>query len=293
MQEIDVAYRLYRLRRLIAVAVLPPVAVSLLVFAGPLGWLLAIVSVIGVTAHAVRFPTAWEETLVTSAVVSAGWILLAALGAVTGPVGFFVGVPFVTAVLAFLALSLTSRFATFLSMGPVAPLLVRASRKSTLDPEMLRAGVTLYPGRSDLRTEAGEADETGLFDVRIGHRLPSLFAGDEDFSDIAFRARVEHADAQRHVVTVLGEAGETLSKTCHTFRATKSGAKVTMEEDGAAMPLGARLGFWLQDFGADHLTDEVDRAEGRAERANRFAPRDSLMMLVAARMTGQMTADAQ
>ena len=286
MPEIDVAYRLYRLRRLIAVTTLPPALVALAAFPGALGWLLAIASVLAMTAHAIRFPNAWDDGIVAATTLSAAWILLAALGAVTGPVGFLLGVPFVAAALAVLYIQLAVRLGEWMMRGEVRPVRFKASRRSTLEPADLAPGITLWPGRADLRTQTGEADADGVFPVSIGHRMPSLFAADDDF-EVAFRARVDFSDERRHVVTVLDETGAPMSTTCHTFQPVRGGCRVTMEEDGAPLTPLARLGFWLQDFGADHLTDEIDRAEGRSERAVRFATRDTLMTMAAGRLMGR------
>ena len=292
MDQIDVAYRLYRLRRLIAATTLPPVAMALILFPGPLGWCLGVVAGLAMVAHAVRFPTAWEETIVVSAVLSAGWLLLAALGAVTGTVGFLLGLPFVIAALGVLFMQLSVRIWDVLALGEAKPLRFRCTRSSSLPVDELRPRVTLWPGRSDLRTRAGAADDDGVFPVSIGHRMPSLFCEDGEAFDVAFHARVEASDDTRHMLTAMNDEGDVLSKTTHSFRATKRGSRVTVEEEGAPMPTGLRLGFWLQDFGADHLTDEVDRAEGRMERANRFAGRENLLTLFGALMMARMQGDA-
>jgi hypothetical protein len=41
--------------------------------------------------------------------------------------------------------------------------------------------------------------------------------------------------------------------------------------------VGHAAGLWLQDFVADVLTDEIERVEGRPQRANRCAGQDRLL----------------
>ena len=56
---------------------------------------------------------------------------------------------------------------------------------------------------------------------------------------------------------------------------------VEIAEYGVPMSAGYAICFWLQDYIADYLTDEVDRAEGRPPRANRFQSQDQLVFDIA------------
>ncbi len=56
----------------------------------------------------------------------------------------------------------------------------------------------------------------------------------------------------------------------HEFEPLKNGGtKVTVSETGAKLAPFDAFGFWLTGFLEDHLTDEIDRAEGRAPRSVR------------------------
>ncbi len=87
---------------------------------------------------------------------------------------------------------------------------------------------------------------------------------------------------ERH--EVVAHDGDEVSVSCHEFAPTRGGgSRVVLSERSGQMPLGVRVGFWLQDYLADHLTDEIDRAEGRAARANRDQKHAQLVVDIANR----------
>ncbi len=56
----------------------------------------------------------------------------------------------------------------------------------------------------------------------------------------------------------------------HEFQPLASGGtRVTITESGGKLAYGDAFGFWLAGFLDDHLTDEIDHAEGRTPRSNR------------------------
>jgi hypothetical protein len=184
----------------------------------------------------------------------------------------------------------------------------RARRRSRLAPDALKAAITLYPGRSDARVTCGAADEDGAFPVTIRHTIADLSPDGSAPFDVLLYAQVLESAPDHHEVMSIeaGRSGEdeaealdaqlremmeeagmepepkpdpVISVTRHQFRpARRGGTVVEIAERGGSLPRGLALGFWLQDYMADYLTDEVDRAEGRAPRANRFGPQDHLIV---------------
>ena len=307
---IDVfAYRVYRLRRLIAVAVAPPVLVVAAIAAlkGPAALVLLALAVGAPLAHALRYPNAWIETLTVSLTVTA---LLALAGTIGPDLGLWALALRLAGLLALgvaLFLAIGAVLPMLLLGGPERPVQARARRRSRLAPAALKAAITLYPGRDDPRVRCSAADADGAFAVCIRHEMPALDPGAPDTAEIRLFAQVLRSTPECHEVMsveddglaepeafdpgaevgdVLGGAGlsgqteaePAITITRHSFAPRRRGTRVEVSERGAVMPRGLALGFWLQDYMADHLTDEIDRAEGRRPRANRAAPHEQLIV---------------
>lgn len=310
---IDVfAYRIYRLRRLLGVAVALPVLVvaGIAALKGPAAVVLLVLAVGAPLAHVLRYPNAWMETLTVSLTVA---VLLALAGTIIGPDLGLDGLALRLAGLVALG------FVLLLALGAVLPMLLLggterpvqawARRRSRLTPEALKSAITLYPGRDDPRVTCSPADADGAFAVSIRHEMPARDPSAPATAEIRLFAQVLSSTPERHEVMsveddglseveafdpdeefgdVLDDAGlgqetetETepaITVTRHSFVPLRRGTRVEVCERGAVMPRGLALGFWLQDYMADHLTDEIDRAEGRRPRANRAAPHEQLIV---------------
>lgn len=306
-------YRLYRLRRLIVVAMLLPLAVVGLIalFKGGAAMALIPFAVLVPLAHILRYPTSWMETIAVSLTLSC----LLALAGFIGPDVGVVGLAFRILGLAALGFILFMVFVNvvsgFTGLGAERPMTIRTSRRSSLDAATLKERITLYPGRTDDKVICGEAGEDGVFEVTYKHQMPGIAEfvpnfeiemTDEELAevgmtraeldemnesqasgnfDVVFKAIVVTSSADSHEVIAIQPETEETTATRYIFEAKKRGTVVTMEERAPPLAGGMRFGFWLQDYMADYLTDEIDRAEGRPQRANRFVEQGQLIVDIA------------
>ena len=307
-------YRLYRLRRLILVAALPPALAAGAVAAvkGPAALVLLVPAVGVPLAHALRYPNAWTETLAVSLAMSVLLPLAGTIGGAVGLPGLALRLAGLGALGVVLFLLASRAVPALLRRGRARRITAHARRRTALPLDAAREAVTLHPGREDGKVSCGQADADGTFPVTIRHRMPALAVGEEAGFDVLLYAQVlESTDTVHEVMSV--EAGpvaptpgpggpdaqggeradaqddEPAPEVCfvrHVFTPGARGTLVEVAETGAEMTPFLAFGFWLQDGMADRLTDEIDRAEGRPPRANRFAGQDQLVVDLARGVAG-------
>lgn len=291
-------YRAYRLRRLILLAIVPPalVVLALAAMKGPGAFVFLVLAVGLPLLHALRYPTAWTETLVVSGV-------LAVLLALAGTIGPDVGLPGLALRLVGLGLLGFALFlagtviaAGLLERGTPRAVLTKASRRSRLPLEEIKPRITLWPGRKDARTTCGAADAEGAFLVTLHHKMSDLSEqGYQDFDIELYAQILEDTETAHEVMSVAVRAPDLLETeedeaapaekpapliavTRYEFRPLARGTRVTLAERGVDMTPLMALGYWLQDYHADYLTDEIDRAEGRRPRANRSTAQEQMVV---------------
>ncbi len=320
-------YRLYRLRRLILVSAVPTLLAVLVVaaFKGPSALALLPIALGVPLAHLLRYPTAWTETIIVSLVTMAVLLLAGTIGAEVGLPGLALRIAGLALFGVVLFFVLTSRLSEALVAGPTVEHTSRARRWSSLPTDQLKAAITIYPGREDARVTCSAADEDGAFAVTIRQPMESLCGEEGETLDIEMFAQVltstedvhevmcvEASTAQEDLEAMFEEAGaeledelrdaieayqaeaeDTPPAVCvsrHSFMpAKRGGTYVDVAETGAALTRGMRFGFWAQDYFADHLTDEVDRAEGRPPRSNRSTTQSQLIVDIAKLLMGRQT----
>ena len=284
-------YRLWRLRRLIAVAILPPLAVTALwlppgqVMAG----LFIALSVLVPLAHVLTYPKDYAETMTVSLVLAFTLWLASGIDPTASVLATAMRAVGLAALAFVLFLVAIIPMGTILALGPMRESgHVRASRRSRLSPAELKPAITLYPGREDARTTCGPANAEGVFEVETRHEVAPMAQGcavDADgaaeapgIMTVRFFGSVVSTGEDHHEIISFEEPDGAIEASRHTFEATAKGSRVTVEETTAGLTGGMALGFWLQDYLADHLTDEIDAAEGRTPRANRAFPQTSLFI---------------
>jgi hypothetical protein len=273
-------YRLFRLRRLILVSVLPPCLAVLAIYVvkGPSALYLLPFALLGPGLHILRYPNAWTESLAVSLTLSVVLGLAGTVGTDVGLIGLslrLVGLG-VVGVIVFLAVSTLG--AGLLFFGPEKEFTVSAHRKSRLDPATLKKRITLYPGRVDDRVSCGQAREDGVFPVTMKHQISDLSDAGSEQIDVTYFGFVLTDRPELHeLIAIPGDGGDT-STTQHSFIEQRKGTIVNLSERSLPVTYGFFAGYWLQDYLADHLTDEIDHAEGRAMRANRFQKHDMLLL---------------
>lgn len=278
-------YRLYRLRRLIALACLIPLSVVALaaLVKGHAALALVPLAVLPPLVHALVFPKAWTETIAVSLTVAILVALAATIGSEVGPSGLALRILGLAALWALLFCLLTSQVQYLNKWGPPRSMVISASRWSYLDAESLKRAITLRPGRSDGFVTCGEANADGLFEIRFHHRMGVPTTDGVIASDAVMHALVVTDTPEQFELLGIPEGTNDQGCTCWDFRSCQGGTMVTLSEYSFPMSGGLRLGFWLTDYMADYLTDEVDRAEGRPNRANRFQVYDHLIVAIARR----------
>ncbi len=290
-------YRLFRLRRLIVLSILPPVAVVLVLAAlkGPAALVFLVFAIGAPLAHILRFPNSWLESVAISLTTA---ILLGVAGTIGPDVGL-VGLAFRIFWLAILGIVLffilSTRVPEWFDFGEAKAFTARTSRFTKLDAETVKKAITLYPGRTDDKVVCGEPDSDGVFPITFKHQMQVMdlgfevdtadaeemnIAADGSFDLELFGVVVKSTPELHELISIMPDSEETTMTRFH-FKPKRRGTKVTMEERGIPMSRGYAFGFWLQDYIADYLTDEVDRAEGRTPRANRFQSQDQLIVSMA------------
>ncbi|WP_095589734.1 hypothetical protein [Actibacterium ureilyticum] len=306
MQPLDLRvaiYRLYRLRKQVAVAALLPLpAFVLALFAGlPVHIWMVPVWYLLVLAHVVRFPQAWVD-LLAMALALALVLFMAPLGVLAGigaPLGYGLA-----AVTGFgLWLYLCNRIHALEKFAwPQQEL--RLHRKTRLPAATLRDALFLRPNAQVGLNRCGPANEHGVFQiVSTGAAgMPSLntidglsedargMDIDADLQNGLFRfwATVIRSEPDYQETMYITEPdGEEASveTTIQTLTETASGTIYQKQETATGMGLVSGFGFWLNDVDRDHFTATIDHVTGARSRAVRAAPHDTPLILLAQRLT--------
>ncbi|MEL6682781.1 MAG: hypothetical protein AAFQ09_09060 [Pseudomonadota bacterium] len=288
-------YRVTRLRRLVALAIMIPVGVMLIgsaldpSFLAPdratLGAMAVAVMVVG---HVMLFPNVATETLslslaVTSLVVSAPWIKSVAWMA---PAENASAAYMLLVALAVISAGLMMALAkTVLSViiyaGPAVKLRVKAAMEVPCSVDVARRQFALQPQTRRGRVLSGSADSNGLFDVAIV--APQV--SDPENPDQPFIARlagkVLHSDETTHQVMLVLPNGQ-VATTAQTFAPTETGCRVETVEMPGDFTLGMHAMYWLTDQQADNMTECADTILSEAERTNGLAHGVSLLSLASA-----------
>lgn len=293
MQTAVLRYRIFRLRRLLAVLTLPFLLVAITSYLVGY-WIVFALSIFAVAAmvwHILRFPNAWQESIAMCLTLLTALILAVVLigvdsafsGSILWLIVFVIGAPI-------LFMMLSSRVPRWVFFGQPADRTYVARRKSRLTAAELAPSTALRSGFRDAFVECGEADAEGWFDVTYHHVGTAFFDGSTYPAPVEFQARVA-SDEDGTTVVVARVDGADASVTTTILTPLRRGTRVELREE-ATMVTGLRMGYWLGDKHADFLTDVVDRAEGRPMRANRFQPEDTLMAMLASRFVRRRWADA-
>lgn len=248
-------------------------------------------------ATVLRYTIQWHDTLTVSFVLSVCFAAHFWLGA------DLVGME---QVFRFLWLSVLGITLFLVLINPVCRLIVfgpwrqfspLAKGRSTLDIQILRRAITLYPERASGRYKCGEADENGQFAVstiigqidQLRYEPKSNMAAaaqitpEEEADGVDAHGRLvseafakvvsagpNHHEVQTYNEDAKGRKPEHAVIIRHDFTDLGArGIEVRQTEFETVLPYGAAFGFWITDFMSDGLTEEIDRAEGRKARANR------------------------
>lgn len=295
-----VYYRIVRLRRLIAVAVLLPVMVILGVsffdpaVLPPLHASVAAIAIVALVAgHVVLFPNVTLETISLSLAVTflvlsmplvkilSSWApadqqagaLVILIGLAVATTGVFLAVfEFVLNALAYVGPKLRIRLNTSLTLPCSADVL---QRQCALQPDTRRG-----------RVLSGSADENGFFEVAV----IAPHTSDPDNADkpmiVKVDAKVLNSSPTQHDVMIVMRNGS-VTVTSQTFKATDAGCQIKVADMPGDFTFGMHALFWLTDQQADNLTEMSDVILGHAGRANGLAHGVSLLSVAGAILSPQ------
>jgi hypothetical protein len=290
----EVAYRIWRLRRLIVCAAVVPVVVSLVaqtlawpfIGAGPVGLVpLFVVSLALIAAHAVLFPAVPVETMTLSLGLSFLALVEPLIGANL--------ILRVLELLVFAAIVLFSQPLVLRWQAASRP--ITASFRASVTTEhavaQARAAFAPGPGMRNANVACGQADASGLFPVLPGLGPQSGTAeaahneADTGPDPTLWAKIIKDTDDARHIrVYETDETGKRVpTAVCaFSFKAMPEGCRVTEVETVEAFPVGQAAGMWLTDYQRDSLIHIRDGLEGRTTMAIRAVSDASLLTLLGA-----------
>lgn len=278
----DVAYRLFRLRRLFVFAVLVPLPSLLfadllgrgLTYSGVGGMLFGL-WILAVAAYIIRYPNGWMDLLAIAASL-ATVIFLSPFAALIG-IGPILGTP-LAALVAFVLWLYFNNQPARLDQIRLGTCSSTFRGRAPMPPEALREAVFLRPEAEIGLHVCGPADDQGIFEVRaLGYHM--LDTGFEPVpSEITFWARVIEAEDTRQVMQIFETAlTHSSSAVLQTLTPKGRGTLYEVEEIHDHFTVLSALGFWLNDVAADHFTATLDHVQGLPPRALKLMPQDSLL----------------
>ncbi|RFU12059.1 hypothetical protein DZD18_13900 [Rhodobacteraceae bacterium W635] len=287
-----ILYRLYRLRRLIACSVLVVVAgaalswlvaPSLSLFGDPANLLALMLFWTAIVAlSAVMFPTGWIDTLTASIafallLTATPYLQLAIAGVGPGGTGISQGMAVMLIFLAWFLLWLLV-MAVFIAVG-TAMTTGRGRHRTVistdLDPDEVRRALCPLPGTELAGRICGPEDGKGFFPVRFtmpgGDRL-RLTGFDPDQIHWVRILQEDHLTRQSEAITV-HDGRKTRCEMFERLQPVDGGTQYELVELHDQFNLLSAIGFWINDFGADHARTYLDAVRGRKSCAIFSRPR--------------------
>lgn len=289
------SYRVWRLRRLISVAIAVPTVFVLFLslFTGGIVLLLLPVTVGLPLFHALRYPGEWIETLVLSAVTAGLLVFLSIVMLFLGPIGDVLVILGSLPLAVGLAYWLSRNLPDMFNDGPVDRLTRSFTVRTNLSMDALRQSILLRPGHKDERVHCSAVGPDGTFTVT--HRRATVEHMGETIvtEPVQYRARLVEDSDRVHEVRGVNTSGKEVSVLRTTFREAPSSTVITVEELTGPMTLPNAAGLWLTDSLADYVTDELDRAAGLRMRSFRCLPADSVVDEIHRRYAAYVTRSGQ
>lgn len=296
----DIVYRLWRLKRLIAVGTALPLIVfalwSALGLYGGSFWLTAGLLLLIVAAHAVMFPNASQETTTVAIALTAFALLKPLIGwSFFGWVFFLI---FAVCIVLFGQGRVLAWQAHSRSHKP--SFLARVKTSASVDEA--RNWFPMQPGLDRFPYRCGEPDDSGRFAVyyqpTVADPLGLLSEDVTEEIDITecdpsfYAETVERTDTSQHteIFDRVGAANPQ-SVVVHQFTPKGSGCVVAETDAPDSYPIGQSAFLWLTDFQTDGLVLARDQLEQKESRALRQAHSACLLSLTGAWFMRRMMPD--
>ncbi|MDU8942327.1 hypothetical protein [Ovoidimarina sediminis] len=298
------AYRLYRLRRQIALTGVLPLlgAVPAALLSGPGSFFADPIWIFGTTgvwtllmaALAIRFPGGWIEAL--------GFSIAAAVAAFSAPLlAFLIGglydrdaILAIGVILLFLPLALL-----FLGMGSVLavvgvlagrPAGERRARLSLYVPlplDQARDGLFVLPETSGGNRRTGPVDGRGFFPVYFSFDTVDGCTGTPVTEEHRIEAKIlEMTETEQTILYAATQEDGSTTTSVEVQRVMPKGGGTfwTSEEVHDHFDWCALVGWWLTDAGGDAMTDRFDELMRQPARALKRMRQDSPLTWLATRI---------
>lgn len=280
------AYRMYRLRRLISVSVLVVVmgaALSLAIsptnnlFHEPSNLFLLMLVWGGiVSASAVAFPGGWIDTLTASIafallLLATPYLQLAVMGApvVNGGISDHMAILLMS--LAWFMVWLLV-MAMFIWAGQNLPMGKRTHHTRVFcpaPPDRVRRALCPLPNTTVTGRICGEEGPDGFFPVRYDATAPTGESFAIARQSHSYRYRILHEDrlTRQSEAIVRLDGRKSRSEIFERLEPVDGGTLYHLVEMHDHFNLLTAIGFWINDFGADHALAYLDAAEGHPSLA--------------------------
>ena len=280
------AYRIFRLRRLISVSVLVVAAGAVLslaisptnnLFRDPLNlFLLTLVWGGIVSTSAVAFPGGWIDTLTASVafallLLATPYLQLAVIGAPVVEGGISDHMAILLMSLAWFMVWLLV-MAIFIWAGQNLPMGKRRHHTRVFcpaSPDRVRRALCPLPDTTVAGRVCGPEGPDGFFPVRYDATAPSGESFAIARQSHSYRYRILHEDrlTRQSEATVRLEGRNSRSEVFERLEPVEGGTLYHLVEMHDHFNLLTAIGFWINDFGADHALAYLDAAEGHPSLA--------------------------
>ncbi|MEJ8560988.1 hypothetical protein QTO30_06965 [Yoonia sp. GPGPB17] len=291
----QIVYRVMRLRRLIALAVMVPVVVMLgvalidpSVLSPERATLASVAVALLVVGHVVLFPNVTLETISLSLSVTALVVAMPVIKIVAGwapaehqSAALVLLVTFSVAATGFLMAVLQIVLNALAYSGPLLGLRLKTRAELPCSPTVARRQCALQPQTRRGRVLTGDADENGFFNVAVAsHHVEDPENPGQPLVVKVDAKVLNTTDVQHDVMIVLPNGSVTV--TSQRFVPTPQGCRVEVTDMPGDFTVGMHALFWLTDQQADNLTEVSDVILGEDARANGLAHGVSLLSVAGA-----------
>jgi hypothetical protein len=286
----EMMYRIARLRRVVALALMVPVIV---LFSAALidpvslpadrACFAAMAVAVLVVGHVALFPNVTLETIslslsISFLVVSVPWIKAVAQWAPAehASSAFVILIAFSVALTGVLMAVLQIALSVLVYAGPALRLRLKTTLFVPCAPAVAFRQCAMQPQTRRGRVLTGAVDDNGFFEVAV----VATHHPDPDQPDqpliVKVDAKVLESTPEHHDVMMVLQDGS-VTVTSQQFTAVDGGCLIAVSDMPGDFTLGMHAMFWLTDQQADNLTEMTDVIIGQDARANGLAHAVSLL----------------
>ncbi|WP_108815841.1 hypothetical protein [Loktanella sp. Alg231-35] len=296
----EMMYRVARLRRLVALAVMVPVIVLFVAASiDPISLpadratLAAVAMAVLVVGHIALFPNVTLETIslslsVSFLVISVPWIKAVAQWAPAehASAALVILIVFAVALTGVVMAILQIGLNALVYAGPALRLRLKTTLFVPCSPTVAHRQCAMQPQTRRGRVLTGQADEDGFFDVAVVAPHHSDPEQPDHPLIVKLVAKVLESTPEHHDVMMVLQNGS-VTVTSQRFTAVDGGCQIAVSDMPGDFTLGMHAMFWLTDQQADNLTETTDVIIGQEARANGLAHGVSLLSVAGTLLSPQ------